>query len=564
MWNYKPIPDMTAEQRPWLKNYPKGVPANIDTDAYPNLVSMLQESFSRYSDRPAFSCMGKTITFSQLDRLSAQFGAYLLSRGLEPGDRVALMMPNLLQYPIALFGALRAGLIVVNTNPLYTPREMLHQFNDSGAKAIVIVENFAANLQKILPETQIKTIIVTSIGELLGFPKGAIVNLVVRKIKKMVPAFNIPNTASFSEALAQGKKFTLPPASGGPDDTILLQYTGGTTGVSKGAMLTNRNLISNMLQMRAWAAPLLKEGQEVMLCPLPLYHIFAFTVNCLFGISMGGLNVLVTNARDIPSIIKAMKDFPISVVTGLNTLFNAMLNNKDFAALDFKPLRITLGGGMAVQRPVAERWQQVTGCFLAEGFGMTESSPVATANPFDGTGRLGTIGIPIPSTDLRIVSDDGKVCAFGEIGEIQVKGPQVMKGYYNRPDATAETIVDGWLCTGDIGIMEEDGFVRIVDRKKDMILVSGFNVYPNEIEEVVVSHPKVLEAAAVGVADEKSGEVVKIFVVKKDASLSESELLAFCKENMTAYKVPKHIEFRKDLPKTNVGKILRRELRDAK
>ncbi|MFM9951611.1 MAG: AMP-binding protein [Saprospiraceae bacterium] len=555
---------MTAEQRPWLKNYPKGVPANIDADAYPNLVSMLQESFSKYSEKPAFSCMGKTITFSQLDRLSAQFGAYLLSRGLEPGDRVALMMPNLLQYPIALFGALRAGLIVVNTNPLYTPREMLHQFNDSGAKAIVIVENFAANLQKILPETQIKTIIVTSIGELLGFPKGAIVNLVVRKIKKMVPAFNISNTASFSEALAQGKKFTLPPVSGGPDDTILLQYTGGTTGVSKGAMLTNRNLISNMLQMRAWAAPLLKEGQEIMLCPLPLYHIFAFTVNCLFGISMGGLNVLVTNARDIPSIIKAMKDFPISVVTGLNTLFNAMLNNKDFAALDFKPLRITLGGGMAVQRPVAERWQQVTGCFLAEGFGMTESSPVATANPFDGTGRLGTIGIPIPSTDLRIVSEEGKVLAFGEIGEIQVKGPQVMKGYYNRPDATAETIVDGWLCTGDIGIMEDDGFVRIVDRKKDMILVSGFNVYPNEIEEVVVSHPKVLEAAAVGVVDEKSGEVVKIFVVKKDASLSESELLAFCKENMTAYKVPKHIEFRKDLPKTNVGKILRRELRDAK
>jgi long-chain acyl-CoA synthetase len=562
--NYKQIPDMTAEQRPWLKNYPKGVPANIDTDAYPNLVSMLQESFSRYSDRPAFSCMGKTITFSQLDRLSAQFGAYLLSRGLEPGDRIALMMPNLLQYPIALFGALRAGLIVVNTNPLYTPREMLHQFNDSGAKAIVIVENFAANLQKILPETQIKTVIVTSIGELLGFPKGAIVNLVVRKIKKMVPAFNIPNTANFSEALAQGKKFTLPPASSGPDDTILLQYTGGTTGVSKGAMLTNRNLISNMLQMRAWAAPLLKEGQEVMLCPLPLYHIFAFTVNCLFGISLGALNVLVTNARDIPSIIKAMKDFPISVVTGLNTLFNAMLNNKDFASLDFKPLRITLGGGMAVQRPVAERWQQVTGCFLAEGFGMTESSPVATANPFDGTGRLGTIGIPIPSTDLRIVSEDGNVCAFGEIGEIQVKGPQVMKGYYNRPDATAETIVDGWLCTGDIGIMEEDGFVRIVDRKKDMILVSGFNVYPNEIEEVVAGHPKVLEAAAVGVADEKSGEVVKIFVVKKDASLSESELLAYCKENMTAYKVPKHIEFRKDLPKTNVGKILRRELRDAK
>lgn len=552
---------MTAEQRPWLKNYPKGVPANIDVDAYPNLVSMLQESFTKYSSKPAFSCMGKTITFSQLDRLSTQFGAYLLSRGLEPGDRVALMMPNLLQYPIALFGALRAGLIVVNTNPLYTPREMLHQFNDSGAKAIVIVENFAANLEKILPDTQIKTIVVTSIGELLGFPKGSIVNFVVRNIKKMVPKFNIPNTVGFLEALNQGKKFTLPPVSSGPDDTILLQYTGGTTGVSKGAMLTNRNLISNMLQMRAWAGPYLKEGQEIMLCPLPLYHIFAFTVNCLFGISLGGLNVLVTNARDIPSIIKAMKDYPISIVTGLNTLFNAMLNHKDFASVNFQAMRITLGGGMAVQRPVAERWQKVTGCFLAEGYGMTESSPVATANAFDGSGRLGYIGIPIPSTELRILKEDGTVADFNEIGEIQIKGPQVMKGYYNRPDATAETIVDGWLCTGDIGIMEEDGFVRIVDRKKDMILVSGFNVYPNEIEEVVAGHPKVLEVAAIGVKDDKSGEVVKVFVVKKDNSLSESELISFCKENMTGYKVPKHVEFRTELPKTNVGKILRRALR---
>jgi len=553
---------MTAEQRPWLKNYPKGVPANIDVDAYPNLVSMLQESFTKYSSKPAFSCMGKTITFSQLDRLSTQFGAYLLSRGLEPGDRVALMMPNLLQYPIALFGALRAGLIVVNTNPLYTPREMLHQFNDSGAKAIVIVENFAANLEKILPDTQIKTIVVTSIGELLGFPKGSIVNFVVRNIKKMVPKFNIPNTVGFLEALNQGKKFTLPPVSSGPDDTILLQYTGGTTGVSKGAMLTNRNLISNMLQMRAWAGPYLKEGQEIMLCPLPLYHIFAFTVNCLFGISLGGLNVLVTNARDIPSIIKAMKDYPISIVTGLNTLFNAMLNHKDFASVNFQAMRITLGGGMAVQRPVAERWQKVTGCFLAEGYGMTESSPVATANAFDGSGRLGYIGIPIPSTELRILKEDGTVADFNEIGEIQIKGPQVMKGYYNRPDATAETIVDGWLCTGDIGIMEEDGFVRIVDRKKDMILVSGFNVYPNEIEEVVAGHPKVLEVAAIGVKDDKSGEVVKVFVVKKDNSLSESELISYCKENMTGYKVPKHVEFRTELPKTNVGKILRRALRD--
>jgi long-chain acyl-CoA synthetase len=453
-------------------------------------------------------------------------------------------------------------LVIVNTNPLYTPREMLHQFNDSGAKAIVIAENFASNLEKILSQTQIKTIILTSIGEMLGFPKGAIVNFVVRSIKKMVPKYTLPNTVSFTQAMEGGRKFSLPQFQGNSDDVILLQYTGGTTGVSKGAMLTNRNLVANMVQMKAWMQPFLKEGEEVALCPLPLYHIFAFSVNCLALMAQGAENVLVTNARDIPSLIKIMKARPVSLVSGVNTLFNTLLNHPDFASCDFSKLKITVGGGMAVQKPVAERWQQATGCFLSEGFGMTEASPVITANPFDGSGRLGTIGLPFPSTDVRIIDETGKVLAVGEVGEIQCKGPQVMKGYYNRPEATADTIREGWLCTGDIGVMEPDGYFRIVDRKKDMILVSGFNVYPNEIEEVVVSHPKVLEAAAIGLPDEKSGEVVKIFVVKKDASLTESELLAYCRENLTGYKMPKTVEFRSDLPKTNVGKILRRELRD--
>lgn len=551
-----------ADEKPWLSLYPKGVPANIDADSYPTLTAMLDETFKKFKNRPAFSCMGKTLSFAEVDQLSTQFGAYLHSRGLQPGDRIALMMPNLAQYPIALFGALRAGLVIVNTNPLYTPREMLHQFNDSGAKAIVIAENFASNLEKILSQTQIKTIIVTSIGEMLGLVKGTIVNFVVRSIKKMVPKYTLPNTVSFTQAMEGGRKFSLPQFQGNSDDVILLQYTGGTTGVSKGAMLTNRNLVANMVQMKAWMQPFLKEGEEVALCPLPLYHIFAFSVNCLALMSQGAENVLVTNARDIPSLIKIMKARPVSLVSGVNTLFNALLNHPDFASCDFSRLKITVGGGMAVQKPVAERWQQVTGCFLSEGFGMTEASPVITANPFDGSGRLGTIGIPFPSTDVRIIDETGNVLAPGEIGEIQCRGPQVMKGYYNRPDATADTIREGWLCTGDIGVMEPDGYFRIVDRKKDMILVSGFNVYPNEIEEVVVSHPKVLEAAAIGLPDEKSGEVVKIFVVKKDASLTESELLAFCRENLTGYKMPKSVEFRTELPKTNVGKILRRELRD--
>jgi long-chain acyl-CoA synthetase len=553
----------TTEPRPWLKNYPNGVPANIDVNQYATLIQMVEEAFQKYRDKVAFTCMGKDLTFGEIDKLSRDFGAYLQSRGLEQGDRVALMMPNLLQYPIALFGALRAGLVVVNTNPLYTPREMLHQFTDSGAKAIVIVENFASNLEKILKDTPIKTIITTSIGEMLGFPKKVVVNFVVRNIKKMVPKYNIPNTVSFSDAIKQGRKFTIKPNTLSQDDTIFLQYTGGTTGVAKGAMLTNKNMVGNMLQMKVWMSPYLQDGQEIALCALPLYHIFALTVNCFGIMAIGGTNVLITNARDINSIIEAMKSHQISVVSGLNTLFNAMMNHAEFEKLDFSKLKVTVAGGMALQRPVAERWQKLTGCFLAEGYGMTESSPVASANPFDSKlGRLGTIGLPIPSTDMRIVDETGTVLGPEGVGEIQIKGPQVMKGYFNRPDATAEMITDGWLSTGDIGKMGEDGYFQIVDRKKDMILVSGFNVYPNEIEEVVAGNPKVLEVAAVGLPDEKSGEVVKLFVVKKDNSLTEKELIAYCKENMTGYKVPKHIEFRKDLPKTNVGKILRRALRD--
>ncbi|MEL7250211.1 MAG: AMP-binding protein [Bacteroidota bacterium] len=554
-----------SEQLPWLQHYPKGIPANIDPDGFPNVVSIIEDIFEKYADEKAFSCMDKELTYRQIDQMSKQFGAYLHSRGLQPGDKIALMMPNLLQYPIALYGAFRAGLTVVNTNPLYTPREMKHQFNDSGAKAVIIAENFAANLAEIIKETEIKTVITTSIGEMLGFPKKLVVNFVVRTLKGMVPKYDIPNTVNFTEALNQGKKFDLPEFESRPEDVVALQYTGGTTGVSKGAMLTNRNLVANMMQIRAWMMPQLKEREEIALCPLPLYHIFAFTVNCMALSSIGSLNVLVTNARDLGSVIGAMKSYPITLITGVNTLFNALLNHKDFSTVDFTSLKITVGGAMAIQKSVAERWQQVTGCTLSEGYGMTEASPVVTTNPLDGTGRIGTIGLPIPSTNVRIWDEEREVvCANGEVGEIQVQGPQVMKGYYARPDETAKTIRDGWLCTGDMGVMDDEGFVKIVDRKKDMILVSGFNVYPNEVEDVVASHEKVLEVAAVGIPNDKSGEVVKIFVVKKDKGLKEKELIAFCRENLTGYKVPKAVEFRDELPKTNVGKILRRALREEK
>ena len=550
--------------RPWLKHYPANIPANINPDEYPSLVAILEATFKKYKGKKAFSCLGKEMTFDEVDTASRNFAAYLHSRGLEPGDKLAIMMPNILQYPIVLFGALRAGITIVNTNPLYTPREMKHQFKDSGAKAIVIVENFAHNLEQVIADTDIKTVIVTSMGELLGTVKGFIVNLVVRKIKKMVPAYNIPNTVTVKHAITEGAKFTPKAFNSKSEDVVALQYTGGTTGPSKGAMLTNRNLVANMLQMRAQCSILLKDdGSEVALCPLPLYHIFAFTVNCMGLFSMGALNVLIPNPRDLPSLNKELKKYRPTAFIGINTLFNALLNNAEFAALDHSQMKFTLGGGMAVQKAVAEKWKIVTNCPLSEGWGMTETSPCGSCNPIDGTGKLGSIGMPISSTDMRIVDDAGNVLPQGEQGEIQIKGPQVMKGYLNNPEETAKIIKDGWLSTGDVGFMDEEGYFKIVDRKKDMILVSGFNVYPNEIEEVLAMHPKVLESAAVGVKDNKSGEVPKVFIVKKDESLTEEEVIAHCRENLTAYKIPRYVEFRKDLPKTNVGKILRRELKES-
>lgn len=547
--------------QPWLPNYPQGVPAKINPDLFPTLIAMVEDAMKRFSNRKAFTLMGKSITYQEVDELSTQFGAYLQSRGMEPGDRFAIMSPNLLQFPVALFGALKAGLTVVNTNPLYTPREMQHQFTDSGVKGILIAENFASNLEKILPNTNIKVVVTTSIGEMLGF-KGKLVNFAVRNIKRMVPKFNLPNAIVFKEALVAGKKFTLVRSEGKPEDVIVHQYTGGTTGVSKGAMLTNRNLIANGLQVEAWMDSALKnETNLVVLCPLPLYHIFAFTVNCLSMMLKGAESVLIVNPRDLSTIVKAFNSHHINVMTAVNTLFNALANSPEFAACDTSHLKVAMAGGMALQNAVADKFKQVTGCPALEGYGMTEASPVVTTNPLDENARQGTIGIPIPSTIVRIVDEDLQPVAVGEIGELQVRGPQVMKGYYNRPDETAKTIVDGWLCTGDMASMDADGFFKIVDRKKDMVLVSGFNVYPNEVEDVLVSHPKVLEAAVIGVSDEKSGEVVKAFIVKGDKSLTEKELREYCKEQLTGYKRPKHFEFRAELPKSNVGKILRKDLR---
>jgi len=547
--------------KPWLKRYDARIPSTIDADRYPALINMFEETFKKYKSQVAFDCMGKSLTFGELDNLSNHFAAYLIHIGMKPGDRIALMMPNMLQYPIALFGALRAGMIVVNTNPLYTPREMEHQFCDSGTTTIVIAENFASNLQKIVTNTPIRHVILTAIGDLLGFPKKQIVNFVVRSIKKMVPAYHIQNAVWFSETLKKGAEQPSVKHEGKPEDTILLQYTGGTTGVSKGAMLTNRNLIANMLQIRAIMMPFLVESKEIALSPLPMYHIFAFTVNCLALMGIGTRTVLITNAKDIPSVIKEFKKYPITVLTGVNTLFNALLNHSDFSSVNFKTLKITVGGGMAVQQSVAERWKQTTGCPLTEGYGMTETSPVSVCNPVDGTGKLGTIGLPVPSTDVRICNDNGEVLTTGEKGEIEVNGPQVMKGYYNKPEETVNVMHDDWLKTGDIGLIDEEGFVKIVDRKKDMILVSGFNVYPNEIEDVAALHTGIFESAAIGVPDEKSGEVVKLFVVLKDETLTKENIIEHCKKHLTGYKVPKFVEFRKELPKSNVGKILRRELK---
>ncbi len=547
--------------RPWLPHYPAGVPANINPDIYTSLVEMIDESMKKYADQPAFTNMGKSITFGELDKLSRDFGAYLYSRGLNPGDKIALMMPNLLQYPVALYGCLRAGLVIVNTNPLYTPREMEHQFADSEAKAIIIAENFAANLQQIIGKTAIRTVIVTSLGEMLGL-KGHVVNFMVRYVKRLVPKFELVNTVSFADALTGGQKFELPNFKSNPDDTIFLQYTGGTTGVAKGAMLSNRNMVANMLQMRVIIEPSFPSATpRYVMSPLPLYHIFACTVNAFGLFSLGHCSVLITNPRDLPSVIKEFNKYPISLMTGVNTLFNALCNHPDFAKADTSHLKVAVAGAMALQKSVNDKWKAITGIDITEGYGMTESSPVVAVNPLS-AGRIGTIGMPLPSTEVRIADLNDNPVPLGGIGEIQVRGPQVMKGYYNQPAETLQTIRNGWLCTGDIGVMETDGYFRIVDRLKDMILVSGFNVYPNEIEGIATLHPKVLEAAAIGIKDEHTGEAIKLFVVKKEESLTENELRAFLREQLTAYKNPKVIIFKTELPKTNVGKVLRRLLRD--
>lgn len=549
--------------KPWLQHYGNTIPVEVEVDQYSSVVEMLDEKFKQFSTLPAFSNLGKTLTFREVDQLSDAFGAYLQSIGLEKGDRIALMMPNTLQYPIALFGAFKAGLVVVNTNPLYTPREMEYQFTNSGAKAIVILENFAFKLQKIVQNTEIKHVITTSIGEMLPAVKKMITNFVVRNVRKMVPAYKIEGSVTLGKALALGKSAKLNKHKGTSEEVILLQYTGGTTGRAKGAMLTNRNMIANMLQVKAFMEPYVTVGKEVMLAPLPMYHIYAFTVNTMLPINTGFHSVLITNPRDLSTIVKAFKDYPISIMTGLNTLYNALANLPDFQQLDFSKLRICSAGGMALQRPVLEKWKAVTGNTICEGYGMTEASPVVSTNLYeDGKNQIGTIGIPVPSTILRVVDSDGNPLGPNEAGEIQVKGPQVMKGYYNRPEATASTVVDGWLNTGDIGEMTEDGYFKIVDRKKDMVLVSGFNVYPNEIEEVVAGHPKVNEAAVIGVPHPRTGEAVKLFIVKKETSLTKEEIISYCRENLTAYKVPKIVEFREDLPKSTVGKILRKNLRE--
>jgi long-chain acyl-CoA synthetase len=546
----------------WLKSYPAGVPAEINIDQYASVREVLEDSCAKFSTRPAYSCMGRTITFAELDRLSAAFGAYLQGLGLIKGARVALMMPNVLQYPVCLFGILRAGYTVVNVNPLYTPRELEHQLTDSGAELIVVVENFACTLAEVLSRTQVRHVVVTTIGEMLGL-KGILVDFVLRHVKKMIPAWNIPGTTRLSDALSEGSRRKLERVELGHEDIAFLQYTGGTTGVAKGAMLLHRNIVANLLQAGAWVRPFIGERRHVVITPLPLYHIFSLTANCLTFMTLGAENVLITNPRDIPGLVKEMSKHSFTAFTGVNTLFNALLNNADFQKLDFSTLQLTLGGGMAVQKAVAERWEKVTGKPLIEAYGLTETSPAATINPLDLPEYNGAIGLPISSTDLMLRDDDGNEVALGERGEICIKGPQVMAGYWNRPEETAQIIDrDGWLATGDVGVVDERGFVRIVDRKKDMILVSGFNVYPNEIEAVVAMHPAVLECAAVGVPDAKSGEAVKLFVVKKDPALTSEALLAHCREQLTGYKCPRDVEFRTELPKSNVGKILRRELRD--
>ena len=551
----------------WLKSYPPNVPAEINPDQYASLVHMLEESFSKFADRNAYVCMDKFLTYGELDAYSKKLAAWLQSRGMERGARVAIMMPNVLQYPIAIAAVLRAGYTVVNVNPLYTPRELEHQIKDSGSEAIIVLENFAHTVQQVMGKTPLKHVVVASMGEMLGGAKGMLVNFVVRNVKKMVPEFSLPNMVRFKDALAQGAKMPFSQAEPGASDVAFLQYTGGTTGVSKGAALTHRNVIANVLQTEAWGQPALAQPPHVefqtIVCALPLYHIFALTACALFGMRTGALNILIPNPRDIPGFIKELGKYKINMLPAVNTLYNALVNHPDISSVDFSQLKTANGGGMAVQKAVNDKWKQVTGKSIIEGYGLSETSPVATCNRSDETGFTGSIGLPVPSTDIAILDDDGKPVALGQPGEIAIRGPQVMAGYWNRPDETAKVMTaDGFFKSGDIGIMDERGYVKIVDRKKDMILVSGFNVYPNELEGVIAGHPGVLECAVVGVPDEHSGEAVKVFVVRKDPALTESALMDYCKEQFTAYKKPKYIEFRDELPKTNVGKILRRALRD--
>jgi len=549
----------------WLKNYSQGVPAEINVGEFRSVKEILEKSCARFADLPAFSNMGTSINYATLDRLTRQFGAFLQKDlGLKKGDRVAIMMPNLLQYPVALFGTLRAGMTVVNVNPLYTPRELRHQLRDSGASVIVVLENFASVLQQVLAETPVKTVLTTQIGDMQPGIKRLLVNFVVKRVKKMVPDWTIPGALDFRQALDRGAGQELEDVPLGHDDVAFLQYTGGTTGVAKGAVLTHGNIIANLLQVSAWIGGKLKAGEEIIVTPLPLYHIFSLTVNCLTFMKWGANNVLITNPRDIPGFIKELKGLKFSVITGVNTLYNALLHHPDMGGVDTRPLKIAVGGGMAVQRAVAEKWREVTGVTLIEGYGLTETSPVVCVNPLDAREFSGKIGLPVPSTEVRVIDDEGKELGIGQVGELCVRGPQVMRGYWNMPEETSKVLdADGWFRTGDMAEIDESGFVRITDRKKDMVVVSGFNVYPNEVEDVVAMHPGVLECAVIGIPDEHSGEAVKLIVVRKDPEVTEKQLIEHCRKHLTNYKIPKKVEFRTEpLPKTNVGKVLRRMLRD--
>ena len=556
--------------RPWLAAYPQGVPADIDPTQYASLVALMDEAFRQYADRVAYSFMGKDISFAQTDTLSRAFAAYLQGLGLVKGDRVAIMMPNVPQYPVVVAAVLRAGFVVVNVNPLYTPRELEHQLKDSGSKAIVIIENFATTLQSCIANTPVKHVVLCAMGDQLGFLKGMLVNYVVRNVKKLVPEYSLPGAVRFNDAIAKGQRGTFKPVDIKPDDIALLQYTGGTTGVSKGAVLLHRNVIANVLQAEAWNEPVMKSlpagEQPTSICALPLYHIFAFTVNMMLGMRTGGKVILIPNPRDLPAVLKELSKHTFHSFPAVNTLFNGLANHPDFNTVNWKNLKVSVGGGMAVQGAVAKLWLEKTGCPICEGYGLSETSPSASCNPTTSTEYTGTIGVPLPSTYMKLLDDEGReVTTLGEPGEIAIKGPQVMAGYWQRPDETAKVMTeDGYFKSGDIGVMDARGFFKIVDRKKDMVLVSGFNVYPNEVEEVVANCPGVLECAVVGVPDEKTGEAVKLVIVKKDPALTEAQVKEFCKANLTCYKQPKVIEFRTELPKTPVGKILRRELRDKK